>query len=193
MFYTQTENLGIDELLDYVEKIIKKNIEREKKHELLKEKVKELQVLFGKEPLTKLKNMKFVLGGEELVPEVMTSEFDVEIEEPPYEEEEVVREQLSNQPQGRVQEIAKPKGEVTYQPKTHEEMTDEVPEAELVGGITPNSDWDTASAQGQVVDLPPRRNGTETAEKKPSPVVAEFDEPNIVCKCGPGQMCPVCM
>ena len=43
MFFTQVEGITIDDLLDYVKSVIDINIEREKKHELLKEKVKEFE------------------------------------------------------------------------------------------------------------------------------------------------------
>lgn len=79
-FYTEKENIGADELLDYVEEIIKINIEREVKQELLKVKVKELQLLFRENSLDKLKNLKFVLGKENLVPDLMNDDFNVDIE-----------------------------------------------------------------------------------------------------------------
>ena len=80
MFYTQNENIGFDELLDYVEEIIKINIEREVKHELLKIKVKELQILFKENTLEKLNTLKFVLGKENLVPDIMSDDFNVDID-----------------------------------------------------------------------------------------------------------------
>lgn len=81
MFYSDKEGIGFDELLDYVEQIIKFNIEREKKHELLKKKVKELQILFKDTPLAKLEAMKFVLNGEDLVGDFMDG--DIELTEEP--------------------------------------------------------------------------------------------------------------
>ena len=43
MFYSEDTNVTVDELLDHVEHVIDLNVEREKKQELLKQKVKELQ------------------------------------------------------------------------------------------------------------------------------------------------------
>jgi hypothetical protein len=42
MFYSVEDGIGLDEILDYIEKVIGLNIEREKKHALLKVKAKEL-------------------------------------------------------------------------------------------------------------------------------------------------------
>lgn len=80
LFYTQKEGVGFDELLDYVEDIIKINLEREIKQELLKIKVKELQILFKENSLDKLKTLKFVIGKDNLVPDLMNDDFNVEIE-----------------------------------------------------------------------------------------------------------------
>lgn len=90
MFYTEKEDLGLDDVLDYIEQVINMNIEREKKYELLKVKTEELKDVFRKNPLSKLQGMKFVLGGEKLIPDVMPEEFDEitinDIDEPIVEE-----------------------------------------------------------------------------------------------------------
>jgi len=90
MFYTEKEDLGLDDVLDYIEQVINMNIEREKKYELLKVKTEELKDVFRKNPLSKLQGMKFVLGGEKLIPDVMPEEFDEitlsDIDEPAVEE-----------------------------------------------------------------------------------------------------------
>lgn len=64
MFFSDDENYGIDEILNYVEQIININIEREKKNVLLKEKVVELQTFFKKHSLNDLYKMKFVLNND---------------------------------------------------------------------------------------------------------------------------------
>lgn len=76
MFYTEKDDLGLDDVLDYIEQVINMNVEREKKYELLKVKTEELKDVFRKNPLSKLQNMKFVLGGEKLVPDDMPEDFD---------------------------------------------------------------------------------------------------------------------
>lgn len=77
MFFTEIEGISIDDLLDYVKSIIDINIEREKKHELLKEKVKELQVLFKDNTLSKLKELKFVFNEPNLIPSLLEMGSDI--------------------------------------------------------------------------------------------------------------------
>ena len=79
MIYTEVEDLGLDDIFDYIEKVIEINIEREKKYELLKVKTEELKEVFKKNSLSKLENMKFVFD-DKLIPEIMTSDFDEEIQ-----------------------------------------------------------------------------------------------------------------
>jgi len=74
MFYSEKEDIGADELLDYVEKIIEINVERELKYELLKEKVKELKELFFKTPLAKLKTLRFAFSSDSLTPDIMSED-----------------------------------------------------------------------------------------------------------------------
>jgi len=76
MFYTEQEDLGLDDVLDYIEQVINMNVEREKKYELLKVKTEELKDVFRKNSLSKLQNMKFVLGSEKLIPDSMPEDFD---------------------------------------------------------------------------------------------------------------------
>jgi len=85
MFYSDNEEIGFDELIDFVEDVVKLNIEREQKHELLKKKFKELQILFKETPLVKLETMKFVLGGDSLVPDLLDVDMteEVSIPDPP--------------------------------------------------------------------------------------------------------------
>jgi hypothetical protein len=76
MFFSDKEGMTFDDLLDYVENIIKINIEREKKHELLKEKVKELQAMFKTTSLTKLNRLVFSFSDEDISPSLMEIDFD---------------------------------------------------------------------------------------------------------------------
>lgn len=90
MLFSETQGVGLDELLAYVRKTIDLNVEREKKHDLLREKVNELKEIFKKNSLDKLKRLKFTFTEEDLVPKL--NDFDVEIDDTydTYEEEEVV-------------------------------------------------------------------------------------------------------
>jgi len=79
MIYSEKKGVGIDELLSFVDKTIKLNLEREKKHELLRLKVEELKKLFKDNSLAKLTRLKFTLAEEDIVPSL--GEFDLNIEE----------------------------------------------------------------------------------------------------------------
>ena len=69
VFYTEKGGVTFDDLLEYIEGIISINIEREKKNELFKTKVKELQAIFKSNTLSKLKLFKFKFDE----PDLMTS------------------------------------------------------------------------------------------------------------------------
>jgi hypothetical protein len=86
MLFSEVSGVGLDELLAYVKKTIDVNVEREKKHELLREKVGELKELFKKHSLDKLKRLKFNFSEEDLVPKLNDFDVDVDIDET-YEEE----------------------------------------------------------------------------------------------------------
>lgn len=79
MLFSEVKGIGLDELLEYVKKTIDLNVEREKKHDLLKEKVNELKEIFKKTSLEKLKRLKFTFNEEDLIPKL--DDFDAEIEE----------------------------------------------------------------------------------------------------------------
>jgi hypothetical protein len=59
MFYSDNEDVGIDDILNFVEDIVKVNIEREKKMALLAEKTVELREFFIKHSFEELKKLKF--------------------------------------------------------------------------------------------------------------------------------------
>jgi hypothetical protein len=79
MIYSEKKGVGIDELLSFVDKTIKLNLEREKKHELLRLKVEELKKLFQDNSLARLTRLKFTFAEEDIVPSL--GEFDLNIEE----------------------------------------------------------------------------------------------------------------
>jgi len=60
-FYAADSKIGLDEIFDYIEKVIKANKDNEEKYKLLDIKVTELQQLFKTTPLKKLKNLRFTL------------------------------------------------------------------------------------------------------------------------------------
>ena len=87
MLFSEIEGVGLDELLTYVRKTIDINVEREKKHDLLREKVNELKEVFKKNSLDKLKRLTFSFTEEDLVPKL--DDFDIDDYEETYEEEPI--------------------------------------------------------------------------------------------------------
>ena len=57
MIFSDNPNIGLDELLDYVSNVIKINLDREKKHDLLRAKVNELKEVFKKHTLSQLSRL----------------------------------------------------------------------------------------------------------------------------------------
>ena len=82
MIYSENKKVGVDELLAFVDKTIKLNLEREKKHELLRVKVEELKKLFKENSLTKLSRLKFTFSEEDMVPSL--NEFNLDIDDEPF-------------------------------------------------------------------------------------------------------------
>ena len=105
MLFSEIEGIGLDELLAYVKKIIDINVEREKKHDLLREKVNELKEVFKKNSLDKLKRLKFSFAEEDLVPKL--DDFDVDdTYDEPFEEEVVTETVVPNLYPENVEEYA---------------------------------------------------------------------------------------
>ena len=76
MFYGENETITFDDILDHVKTIIDTNIEIEKKRELLKNKVRELQVFFESHTYEQLTTLKYSIDEidtlvEETKPEVI--------------------------------------------------------------------------------------------------------------------------
>jgi len=95
MLFSENEGIGLDELLAYVKKTIDINVEREKKHDLLREKVNELKEVFKKNSLDKLKRLKFNFAEEDLVPKLDDFDIDDTYDEP-FEEEVVMETVVPN-------------------------------------------------------------------------------------------------
>lgn len=163
MFFSQKEGIGVDELLDYIEHVIKLNVERELKYELLKEKVKELKALFNKTSLEKLRTLKFKIS-DDLIPETMSEEDILLSEVDKYESREKTAESVQ-------QELEEKRN---YKPPTDEEM--DAPIAESVNtNVKPVMHGD--------IELPPKGEKIE---------LEEFEPVNGECNCGPNDICPNC-
>ena len=78
MLFSEIPGIGLDELLVFVDKTIKINIEREKKQELLVTMVNELKIIFKQNTLSKLKTLKFEFK-EDLINDI--EQFDLKLEE----------------------------------------------------------------------------------------------------------------
>jgi lipopolysaccharide export LptBFGC system permease protein LptF len=162
MFYTENEGITIDDLLDYVENIINVNIEREKKNELLKLKVKELQVLFKETSLVDLESLSFNLNHkkEDDTEEGSMMDMDVDrLDFTTYDDSEL---SVSKET-----EITEEKEEITSKPT-------------VVSGVNKSN---VIKHNGNNIELPPK-NGKV--------IVEDFNIPNIICKCGDDDICPEC-
>jgi hypothetical protein len=82
MLVSELPNIGLDDLLGYLDRTIKLNIDKEKKHDLLRSKVNELKELFNKNNLSKLNRLKFVFTEEDLMPNINDLMIEEEIELP---------------------------------------------------------------------------------------------------------------
>lgn len=81
MFHSDGDNIGVDDIIDYIEEVVKINIERERKLELLSTKRNELAAFFQKHSFDELKRMVFIIE-----PEVD----EIEPEEESIEEDEII-------------------------------------------------------------------------------------------------------
>ena len=155
MFFSDGEDIDIDDLLDYVQEIINLNIEREKKYELLKEKVAELQKIFKDSSLSKLQRLKFTFNEPDIIPALIDME------------------NIAN-------ESATDLIEKTAEEEIKVEL--ETPKSEP---IKPRKNREVKKSQiHNDIELPPKGQKIE---------LEEFIEPtNIVCKCGPEEICPIC-
>lgn len=174
MLYPKNENVGADEILDYVAYVIKVNVEREQKIELLQVKINELKHIFTKQSLQKCKNLKFTfqelltpdLSNEEIsLPIMSENEKDIETEKNQEEKIKITDKDLDEVPIAEMPEV-------DPEVKRFNEMNNK------------------ATVNNETFDLPPK-NG-----KFKAPELETFDEPNIVCQCDPNdpnQVCPVCV
>lgn len=169
MFFSDREGVTFDDLLDYVENIIKINIERENKYILLKAKVKELQVIFKENSLSKLKNLKFSFTEEDITPSFMEMDLTEELDNPNVVDVIIDRPMIEH----REPEIH----------SSHEVEANPIPfDPGPIDGPTIHN------SNGQNIELPPRHNKVE---------LENYDIPDNIksgpCSCGENQACPKCM
>lgn len=190
MLFSESPNVGLDEILAYVDKTIKLNLEREKKHELLREKVNELKELFKKNSLDKLNRLKFSFKEEDLVPNL--NDFDIDIDEdlsptPIMESEEIIEEEFTEEPI-EINHVAylDKDGNPIELTEEEKELLEEEARAErnmkMIQAKKQQSN--TTNKKVNKVELPP----------KPQPKLeAVSTDYNTDCDCGPNDACDKCI
>lgn len=170
MLFSEVKGVGLDELLEFVDKTIKLNLERENKLEFLKLKVNELKELFKKHSLAKLKGLKFVITEDE--PQFDEFELEEVIESHPSSE--------SIQPQQNVVEV---KTEILTEGLTEDEIEiiEEEKRAENFKRVKNTENWSSKMKQINSIELPP----------KPEPVFAEYSDSE--CSCDENSACSKCI
>lgn len=154
MFFSDKDDIDIDDLLDYVQEVINLNIEREKKYDLLKEKVVELQKIFKDNSFTKLQRLKFTFNEPDIIPALIDME------------------KIDGESATDLLE------------KTSEDIEPVVENVKPVVKTSKNNNNKKNSTIPNDIELPPKGQKIE---------LEEFIEPtNIVCKCGPNEVCPIC-
>ena len=107
--YSEESKTSVDDLLDFIERSIKLNKDREMKDALFKEKVSELKLLFSKTELSKLNGLIFTIP-EDYVDFSPNDKLGVG-----YEEEKSVEETTETEPVEEGPETKKPKNEVVVE------------------------------------------------------------------------------
>jgi hypothetical protein len=181
MFYSESPSIGLDELLGHVDKVIKANQEREKKHDLLREKVNELKELFKKNSLSRLTRLKFVFGEEDFVPKLDEFEVDDTLDDSPI----VMQEPLVTE-EPKVNNVPYLDGEGNPIDLTEEEkeILEEEARAERNRKALTTKKNTQASKIASKIDLPPK--------KKIEMAIAN-DDYDSDCDCGLEEACSKCI
>lgn len=198
MLLSEDPAIGLDELLGFVEKTIKLNIEREKKHDLLKVKFNELKEVFKKTSLDKLKNLKFTFAEEDLVPTL--TEFDMD----DFDEEEIIPQPL---PQEKLvpeeynipeeyEEVDSTPIKIEHTPYLDEDgipielseddmelLAEEARAEQNRQYLESKNKKNTTKKIANKVELPPKRK----------PVLETTIDYNSDCECGPEEACDKCI
>lgn len=187
MIFSEVKGVGLDDLLGYVEKTIKLNQEREKKHELLKSKVNELKEIFKKYNLNKLSTLKFSFAEEDLVPNL--NDFDVDIDEdemPPLEPsqqiEEVIEEEIIEETHVNSAPYLDEKGNPIELTEEEKEMLEEEARAERNRKLIANKKNNPIVNAMKNVELPPKKK-----------MVLNERDYDTDCDCGPNEACEKCI
>jgi len=179
MVFSEKDGIGLDELLEYVNVTIKANIEREKKHDLLKEKVNELKELFKKTSLTKLRRLKFAFDDEELLSDLN----DFNLDEPSELEEKISKSEVLIPDVSSIEKNI----ESEYQEDISEEDAEILEEEARAENFRRMQDAKKINGHtqkiSQRVELPPKKAFQET----------DVDVLEPYCDCGPEEACSKCI
>ena len=196
MIFSEVKGIGLDELLNYVDKTIKLNLEREKKHDLLRTKVNELKEIFKKNSLTKLQKLNFTFSDEELVPNLNDFDIDIDIdindEEPIVPKlESITEEEYYEEPI----ELITPTEHVAFIDENGKpiEMSEEelellAEEARAQRNINAtNSKKQKTNNLSNKIELPPKRKVEMVMDNN------DYNSYDIDCDCGPNDACEKCI
>jgi len=172
MFFNNDESLNLDDILTHVELTINFNIEREKKHELLVQKINELKEIFKKTPLSNLKKLRFQFQSSEDILTPSLSEFtpDQTTYEPIVENNEIDDNTQSlttdNTPQMELSEEDKEILEEEARGERNRKL------------IESNKSKSSVKNIHKKIELPPKKN---------------IDNLNNYCSCEPNEACDICI
>jgi hypothetical protein len=189
MLYSETQNVGLDDLLAYVDKVIKLNLEREKKHELLRLKVNELKEVFKNNTLSKLTRLKFSFAEEELIGNL--NDFDINIddemepidhvfEEETIEESTPIHQNTITNPSQFLDENGNP---IELSEEEREILEEEARAERNMKAIRNKQKPRVQTKIQSKVELPPKR--------KTEMVLSESYDTD--CDCGPEEACDKCI
>lgn len=188
MIFSEEPGIGLDDLLAYVDKTIKANLDREKKHELLKAKVNQLKEIFKKTSLMKLERLKFTFGEED---EFNTSISDIDIDEttvsipqPKVElpvEEEFEEEKVQTQPATYLDENKQP---IELTEEDREILEEEARAEKNRKAIEAKKRNAETKPQPKKIELPPKRKVE---------MVSGQSQYNTDCDCGSNDACEKCI
>ena len=183
MLFSEVPNVGLDELLGYLDRTIKLNIDKEKKHDLLRSKVNELKELFNKNNLTKLSRLKFTFGDEELVPSI--DDLNIDDDNLSTIVNDVIKTPIIQQKEEIYEEELIPLTESVELTDEDREIMEEEARAERNRKILETKKQNNSVKNiAKKVELPPKR-------KIEMGLTERDEEPD--CLCGPEEACSKCL
>lgn len=185
MFFSDLPNIGLDEILEYVNNVIKINLEREKKHDLLKVKVNELKEFFKNHTLNQLENLKFILAEQQLIPDF--NDFDVD-DSNDIVDEESINDSTNNSTEEPTRFVSPGISTTEHDNQNLSEEELEILEEEARAAnyqrLKEREKLNNTVKTKQKVELPPRKKINEA-------IMSNTLTPD--CDCGPLEACDKCI